>query len=58
MYRGFPTHPESLTNLTNTLLGAPILYQPVMLAQLGPDITGGDLVRRPGRLQIGSAPTP
>ena len=41
MQRGFPTHPESLTNLTNTLLGAPILYQPVLLAQLGPDITGG-----------------
>ena len=41
MQRGFPTHPESLTKLTNTLLGAPILYQPVLLAQLGPDITGG-----------------
>ena len=40
MYRGFPTHPEGLANLTATLLGTPVLYQPVLLGQLGPDVSG------------------
>ena len=40
MYRGFPTHPEALANLTATLLGTPVLYQPVLLGQLGPDVSG------------------
>jgi len=38
---GFPTHGESLSTLTATLLGQPILYQPVLLGQLGPDLMGG-----------------
>lgn len=37
---GFPTHGESLSTLTATLLGQPILYQPVLLGQLGPDVSG------------------
>jgi len=40
MFSGFPTHPESLSTLTATLLGQPILYQPVLLGQLGPDVSG------------------
>jgi hypothetical protein len=39
--RGFPTAPDDVAAIAAALIGDPILYQPVLLGQLGPDLMGG-----------------
>lgn len=39
--RGFPTAPDDVAAIAAALIGDPVLYQPVLLGQLGPDLMGG-----------------